>query len=208
MPLRRPLALAALALAAAGPAAAHHPMGGETPGTFAQGLLSGVGHPVIGPDHLAFVLVMGLAAAAAGRLRLAPLAFLAASALGVLLAASGQALPLVEPLTAASALVLGGLVLAGRPLAPAPAAALFAAAGLVHGQAYGAAVIGAEPTPVLAYLLGLSLTHYALALAAGALALRLRWAAASPPLRLAGGLAAGLGAALLLSRLGALPLAA
>ena len=27
-------------------------MGGKTPSTFAEGLLSGLGHPVIGPDHL------------------------------------------------------------------------------------------------------------------------------------------------------------
>jgi urease accessory protein len=33
------------------PAFAHHPMGGLTPATFADGLLSGLGHPVIGLDQ-------------------------------------------------------------------------------------------------------------------------------------------------------------
>src|SRR5262249_29863369 len=40
---------------------AHHVMGGKTPSTFVEGLLSGTGHPVIGPDHLAFLLAIGIA---------------------------------------------------------------------------------------------------------------------------------------------------
>ena len=56
---------------------------------------------------------------------------------------------MVEPVVALSVLLLGGMVLFGRGL-PAPAAALlFAFAGLFHGAAYGEAVIGAEPTPVV-----------------------------------------------------------
>lgn len=47
---------------------AHHPLGGETPVTFMHGLLSGVGHPVIGLDHLAFIVAAGvLGACQAGR---------------------------------------------------------------------------------------------------------------------------------------------
>ena len=34
-------------------ASAHHVMGGKTPATFAEGVLSGLGHPIIGPDHRA-----------------------------------------------------------------------------------------------------------------------------------------------------------
>src|SRR5262249_57584778 len=43
------------------PAFAHHMMGGRTPSTFMEGLLSGLGHPVIGLDHLAFLLAVGVA---------------------------------------------------------------------------------------------------------------------------------------------------
>jgi urease accessory protein len=53
----RPLcrtALAALLLLYTTAAFAHHVMGGETPSTFVDGLLSGIGHPIIGADHLAF----------------------------------------------------------------------------------------------------------------------------------------------------------
>ena len=46
----RQLSLAVVAISAdIAPASAHHLMGGVTPVTFAQGLLSGLGHPVIGP---------------------------------------------------------------------------------------------------------------------------------------------------------------
>ncbi len=39
-------------IAGISPAFAHHPLGGEAPQTIANGLLSGVGHPIIGFDHL------------------------------------------------------------------------------------------------------------------------------------------------------------
>lgn len=203
--------LAALALlAAAAPAAAHHPLGGGTPATFADGLLSGVGHPMLGVDHFAFILAMGLAAAAAGRLFTAPLAFLAASALGVMLTFSGVGLPLVEVMVAGSAVLIGGVVLSGRALSAPLAAGLFAAAGLFHGHAYGAAIVGGETTPLVAYLIGLSLTQYAIAAGAGLLALRLWKAAdaASVPLRIAGGVTAGVGAAFLVENVEALLFAA
>src|SRR5215510_12231222 len=48
--LCRTALVAALSLFATS-AFAHHVMGGKTPSTFVEGLLSGVGHPVIGPDH-------------------------------------------------------------------------------------------------------------------------------------------------------------
>ena len=60
-------ALALLILAATGGGAeAHHAMGGTTPQTLAQGLLSGLAHPVIGLDHLAFTVAAGLLAARLG----------------------------------------------------------------------------------------------------------------------------------------------
>ena len=44
------------------PALAHHPLDGRLPANLFEGLLSGFGHPVIGLDHLAFVLASGLIA--------------------------------------------------------------------------------------------------------------------------------------------------
>ncbi|MEM6596564.1 MAG: HupE/UreJ family protein [Cyanobacteria bacterium P01_D01_bin.36] len=56
-------ALGTIAIALlATPAFAHHPFGGEAPKTIAKGLLSGIGHPVIGLDHIVFVIAVGLLA--------------------------------------------------------------------------------------------------------------------------------------------------
>ena len=63
MLLNRGFAATALVLASAAPASAHHVMGGMSPSTLFEGLLSGLAHPVIEMDHLAFVIALGLAAA-------------------------------------------------------------------------------------------------------------------------------------------------
>ena len=57
----RMLAAGVLLIAANLPASAHHLMGGKTPTTFTDGILSGLGHPIIGVDHLAFLVAVGLA---------------------------------------------------------------------------------------------------------------------------------------------------
>ena len=196
MPSRTVLAGLPFVLAAA-PALAHHPMGGAVPATFVQGLLSGIGHPVIGLDHLAFLVALGLAAAFMRNVWAPPLAAVAGMAAGCLLTVGSVALPMVEPVVALSVLLLGGVVLWGRSLPAAAGAALFAAAGLFHGAAYGEAVIGAEPTPVAAYLMGLAGVQMAIALAAAFLA-RSVWKAGSAAAlrpRLAGAVCAGVGLA-------------
>ena len=57
--------VAALALCAmfTGPAGAHHAIGGRIPSNGWEGLLSGLAHPVLGLDHFAFVVAVGLIAA-------------------------------------------------------------------------------------------------------------------------------------------------
>ena len=60
------LAPALLALASL-PAQAHHFMDGGMPQNWLEGLLSGLGHPVIGPDHAAFVFAAGFLLALSSR---------------------------------------------------------------------------------------------------------------------------------------------
>ena len=66
--MKRQLARLGLGLGASAfvsaPAFAHHVMGGLMPATFGEGILSGLGHPVIGLDHLAAVIAVGCLAAA------------------------------------------------------------------------------------------------------------------------------------------------
>ncbi|MFM7651971.1 MAG: HupE/UreJ family protein [Vulcanococcus sp.] len=182
------LALAALPLWAA-PSSAHHLMGlfHQTQVTPLAGLLSGIGHPLLGPDHLLFLLALGLVGLQqSGRWMIALLATgLAATGVGLLL----PGLPGAETLVALS-LVLVGLVLCGR----LPRWTLLPAFAL-HGYVLSASVIGWEVTPVATYLLGLLLSQGTLLV----LALRLvrAWGAglALPQLRLCAGLLIGIGGA-------------
>jgi urease accessory protein len=196
--IRRVLPLLTGLAAAPGTALAHHAMGGEAPQTAWQGLLSGLAHPVIGLDHLAFVIATGVLAAGVAnrRARIAlPLVFLGAGLAGTLLHLAGIGLGPVELAIAASLLAGGGLLLRRDGAAPTPVlAALFAGAGLFHGHAFAEAAVGAETGPVLAYLIGLAGTQAAIAF--GAMAVT-RHMAAMPriaPRRWAGIAACAIGA--------------
>ncbi|MFO0188166.1 MAG: HupE/UreJ family protein [Alphaproteobacteria bacterium] len=162
------------------PAAAHHPMGGAMPETLWQGFASGIGHPVIGLDHLAFLVAAGVLAAALprGEALRAIAGFLAAGMLGLALHMADIGLGMNEALVAASVL-LAGLALLVAKRVSAPALLLgFALAGLFHGHAFAEAVIGAEATPIIAYLSGLAVIQGCLMLGAMALARetsRARW---------------------------------
>ena len=170
-------------------------MGGRTPSTFMEGLLSGLGHPVIGLDHLAFLVAIGIVVGIAGLNLLLPVVFVAAVALGVLLHVAGFALPGAEFLVALSVVVAGLLLVIGRALPVTAWGALFAIAGLFHGYALGESIYGADRTALGAYLLGLVVIHSALAVGLALLTrpLDLRVAQLAP--RIAGALILVVGAA-------------
>lgn len=181
---------AALALVASSPAFAHHAMGGEMPSTFGEGFISGLAHPVIGPDHLAFLVAVGVATALGGMPLWLPVVFVAASALGVGVHLSLVDLPAAELVVAASVLLAGFLLARGERVATGAWAVLFAIAGLFHGYAYGESIVGAEPTPLYAYLAGLVLIQSALSIGVALVASR---AASALAPRLAGAAVAGIG---------------
>src|SRR5947207_13677809 len=151
---------------------AHHVMGGATPSTLVEGLLSGIAHPVIGLDHLAFLLAIGIAVGIGGLNLALPALFVIASAIGVMLHVNGINLPGAEIVVACSVLLAGFLIARGRALSVGSWAALFAVAGLFHGYAFGESIYGAERSPLHAYLLGLILIQSALAIGT---ALFVRW---------------------------------
>jgi urease accessory protein len=161
--MRRLIAAAILVLAA-GPAAAHHVMGGEMPRTWPQGFLSGLGHPVIGLDHLAALVAVGCIASLLPRGASAAVVFVGAAIIGVALHLSEMDVPAVEMLVALTVIALGLVAFVGRGT-PVFAALLFGAAGLIHGHALGESIIGAEPAPLYAYLAGLAVIQCVLALA-------------------------------------------
>src|SRR6187401_3797779 len=98
------------ALIAARPALAHHVMGGRMPATFGEGFLSGLGHPVIGLDHLAAVVAVGCLAAAHRSASALAVAFVLAMMGGVALHLHGTAVPAAESLVALTVLALGALM--------------------------------------------------------------------------------------------------
>lgn len=190
-------ATAFASLLAAAPAYAHHAMGGRMPATPMEGLISGLVHPVIGVDHFAFVLGVGFATAFLGA-RLAPiLFFVAATLLGCSLQLQGVVLPGAEFVVAGSVALIGAILMSGMAV-PAPLIiAVFGVAGLFHGWAYGESIVGAEQTPVLAYLAGFAIVQLAAATCAMLVTRRVWNAERALRLRLAGGVIAGFGAAFL-----------
>lgn len=145
------------------PAVAHHAMGGRTPTSFWEGLLSGLAHPVIGLDHLAFVVAIGLLSARQVRGAWLPLFFVVAAMLGTGLHVMAVNLPLTEMAIAVSVIALGVLLALGQQLSFPLLAGLAALAGLFHGYAYGEAIVGAEMAPLVAYLAGFTVIQYAIA---------------------------------------------
>ncbi len=161
-PMRRATIAASLAgavgaaLLAAGPVAAHtgHP---------ADGLVDGVVHPLLGPDHLLAMLAVGVVAAlVADRRRawLLPAAFVVGMIAGGSVGIAGVTFPGIELAVAASVVLLGlavtGAVDTAQRWLPGVVVLFGAAHGLAHG---GELPAGATP---LAYVGGFVLATVAL----------------------------------------------
>ncbi|HEX6063044.1 MAG TPA: HupE/UreJ family protein, partial [Longimicrobiales bacterium] len=171
-------AIFALVLAAVPPAHAHHAMDYQMPATLLEGLLSGLGHPIIGIDHLLFIIGAGVVAAHVARGPLLALLFVAGSLLAAAARAGGLTWDMSELWIAGSLIALGALALAMPRPGLSLVAMLYAAAGMLHGYALAAAIVGAEPTPLYAYFLGLAVIQSVIALGAWAGA---RWLRARHP---------------------------
>ena len=204
MAASRRLGVLAITMMIAEPAWAHHVMGGKLPQTFLQGLMSGFGHPVIGFDHLAAIVGVGILAALAGRSAAVVLAFSVAVMAGVGLHLAKIDLPASELFVGLTTLLIGALVIARQSMGAGVAALLFAIAGLVHGYALGESIVGAEASPLIAYLLGLLVIQTAIGISVYAAVRSLaRWPARTAGLTavgvlvaLAGGIATAVAAGL------------
>lgn len=132
----------ALPLLALLPLAASAHVGADGAATHVHaGFMQGLAHPFTGLDHLAAMVVVGLWSASAARdardLLWAPLGFAALLLAGASAGLAGMQVPAVEPIIAASLLVIG-LLAATRLRLPGPlAAALVGAFAFFHGAAHG-----------------------------------------------------------------------
>ncbi len=195
--MKRIITTAGLSLAAS-PALAHHPLNGMPMETFAHGLMSGVGHPVLGFDHLFFVVAMGIAALFTGRKLLTPAAYIGAMLIGTALMYAGIAMPIAETVIVLSLIVLGGIVLSGKALNTTAAILIFATFGLFHGSAFGGSIAGQEGgvggAVLLGYLIGLGVIQYMIAIGAGWVVTKLGASDATAiNARLGGAMVAGVG---------------
>jgi len=158
-------------------------------------LLQGLLHPLTGADHLAAMLALGVWSALAVRpVWLAPVAFVLMLAAGALAGFAGLAVPMVEPMIAASLLVIGLLVLSRRGLPAVFAVALAGLFAFFHGAAHGGelaglgqwlALVGMLASTALLHVSGIALGRFVFA--------QHRWLSTA-----AGGAVALLGSALLL----------
>jgi urease accessory protein len=187
-------------LATTGTASAHHLMGGKIPSTFADGILSGVGHPIIGPDHLAFLVALGIAVGV-GRLSLTmPFLFLVAMACGVAAHVAAVNIQAAELIVGASVLIVGVLIALDWRIPASAWAAIFGIAGFFHGYAYGESIYGAEATPLAAYLVGLVTVQTVLTVGI-AFASRAVWTASRIGPRLVGAAICGVGLTVLVGQI-------
>lgn len=146
------------------PAFAHHPTGGKLPVSFGQGFVSGLGHPVIGIDHLAFVIAIGLLAALSTNLgMMIPTAFVIATAVGTGIHLQNINLPTPELIISASVLLVGIFLAQKNQVNWSLLAVISAIAGIFHGYAYGESIVGAETSALGAYLLGFCLIQLGIA---------------------------------------------
>lgn len=188
-------ALTALALLLMAAPAVAHTVG--VIGGFAGGVL----HPVLGPDHVAAMVAVGLWGAFLGApaIWILPVVFPLVMALGGVLGIAGVPLPSVEIGIAASAAILGLMVaLAARPPL-ALAAAMVGAFAVFHGHAHGAELPpGAD---ALAYSLGFVIATGVLHLCGIAFGLLVRWPSGRLAVRCAGSAIAVAGLAFLVKAL-------
>ena len=133
--------------------------------------LDGLLHPLTGLDHMAAMLAVGLwSAMTARRVWLAPISFAGMLMIGALLGLGGLQLSGVEPMIAASLLVLGLLVATRAQLPGVLAAGVVGVFAVFHGIAHGTELAGGSNgwTPLVGMLvatLGLHLAGVGIGLA-------------------------------------------
>ena len=140
---------------------AHHPFGMEEISLSPlQGFLSGVGHPLLGPDHVLFLVALMLVGWDQPRRWIPTLL-----AVGLLGSALVQIVTIPEALVVPTeALVSLSLVVEGLVILGTLSTGWLYPAFALHGVMLGGTIVGAEPTPLLAYFIGLFVAQAAMLL--------------------------------------------
>ena len=97
-------------------ALAHHPLAGAPMTTLQEGLLSGIGHPILGLDHLFFILLVGVIAFNTKHRWMAPLGYVLSMLAGCVVAYSFGVFQFAELVIMLSLLGTGMVLLRGTRL--------------------------------------------------------------------------------------------
>ena len=141
-------------------AASHHPLNGGIMESFNDGFFSGIGHPILGLDHLVFIIGVGLISYLSKKFFNYSFTFIGGTLLGLFSITFGFYLPFFEIIISFTLLSLGYLILAKKQIRYKELfLVLF---GIFHGWAYGAIFsneVKINFNVLLGYSLGLLLTQ-------------------------------------------------
>ncbi len=156
-----------------------HAHGGAHSSSYAasawQALTNGFMHPFTGMDHIAAMLALSVwSAVTMRRVWVAPLAFTVALMAGALLGLSGLMLPAVEPVIAASVVILGVLVTAKVRVAMPVVAAVAAGFALFHGSVHGVELAGPQVAWAMVGMVAAACVLHAAGLMAGSVLMQRR----------------------------------
>ena len=132
----------------------HHPLNGGLMTNFYDGFLSGVGHPILGLDHLIFIIGVGLISYLSSKLLNYSVSFIGGTFIGLFSILFGFYLPFYEIIISFTLLLLGYLILVKDQVRYK--GFLFTTFGIFHGWAYGA-IFSTEVKLNLNVLMGYSL---------------------------------------------------
>jgi urease accessory protein len=160
----------------------------------AHGFVDGFAHPFMGLDHLLAMLIVGTWSVLHSRqVWLAPALFMAMLALGAVAGQAGVTLPLLEPMVAASVVLLGLMLAMPMRLNETVALGLIGGFAFCHGLAHGGE-LASTSNVLTGILFGSAVLHgIGMLLAHKALRTRPQWS------RALGHIAALIGGGLLVS---------
>jgi urease accessory protein len=131
-----------------------------------DGFLGGVAHPVLGLHHLITVVAIGLLSGVVVRGALVPVAFVLATLLGTINHLLYLNIPGAETAIAFFTIVFAVMIAIPNQPNLMVLVLLTATAGLFHGYSYGPAILETPITSQIAYMLGLTLIQYVVAMSA------------------------------------------
>jgi urease accessory protein len=131
-----------------------------------DGFLGGLAHPVLGLHHLVTVIAIGLLSGVVVRGALVPVAFVLATLLGTINHLLYLDIPGSERAIAFFIIVFAVMIAIANQPNLMVLVLLTATAGLFHGYTYGSPILETPINSQIAYMLGLTLTQYVVAMSA------------------------------------------